>query len=501
VAAWGSGFASPPVLALYITILAVLGLLVLWYDAPDHVRWRARARRWATRLSGDSDLSWIDARLLTALAAGSFAVGAVMNAALGAYACSPAGPSDLTTLFTSGQEFLRGGNPFTITACGVSGNPVPAGMASVLLDALGSLGGEVGILVVWGAVSVALIPLVWALAGGSRVVTTVWVLVSFLYLPVVAVQVDGASLAIVPLAVLLVLYLARRGWRWAAAFGGFLATGRFPALFPILGATGRAGPRRTAAFAGVLGVFAVVSLATFSVYGSDFTGPVFFLQFARGDFSLNYWGVLEGGGWLAPSTAVTVVQALLTIVLVGVTWVWARSTVGAVAVVLTGIVLLAQYLSFTALVFLLPVALLGPRARWWLWAIGLVAISNYILAIQSLASVGGSVLPSYALDLVLTGLLVGLLVDLFRTELARSPSPGGLSVVPALRAEPVGPPSADDAPRTNGRRWTESTERVQSGARRGKAARPRSRSRPAYSASASSYRPRPPPAPRSCRCR
>ncbi len=431
MAAWGSGFASHPVLALYIGILAVLGLLVLWYDDPDHARWSARVRRWATRLSGGGDLAWIDARLLTAIAAGGFALGAVANAALGAYACSAQGPSDLTTLFTSGQEFLRGGNPFTITECGVAGNPVPAGMASVLLDALGSLGGEVGILLVWGAVCVALIPLVWSLAGGSRVATTVWVLVSFLYLPVVAVQVDGASLAIVPLAVLLVLYLARRGWTRAASVGGFLATGRFPALFPILGATGRAGSRRAAAFAGALGVFAAVTLVTIAVYGSDFTGPVFFLQFARGDFSLNYWGILQGEGWLAPSTGVTVVQALLTIVLVGVTWAWARSSVGAAAIVLTGAVLLSQYLSFTALVFLLPVVLVGSRARWWLWAIGLVAITNYLLAIQSFASVGGSVLPSYILDVVLTGLLVGLLTDLVRGELVRSSPSDGSSVVPA----------------------------------------------------------------------
>ncbi|MFZ0699066.1 MAG: hypothetical protein WAN74_02580 [Thermoplasmata archaeon] len=437
MAAWGSGFAAPWALALYIGIFAALGLLVLWYDSAEHGAWRERARGWVHRLSGASELSWIDARLLTAIAAGAFAAGAIANAALGAYACSAPGPSDLTTLFTSGQEFLRGGSPFTITACGVSGNPVPAGMASVLLDALGSLGGEVGVLLIWGAVSVALIPLVWSLAGARRTGTTLWVLVSFLYLPVVAVQVDGASLAIVPLAILLMLYLARRGWVLAAGVGGFLATGRFPALFPVLAATGRAGARRTAAFAGALGVFAAVTLVTIAIFGSDFTGPVFFAQFSRGNFSLEYWGVLQGEGWLNPSTALTVVQALLIIVLVGVTWLWARSTLGAIAILLIGTVLLTQYLSFTALIFLLPVALLGCRARWWLWAIGLVAISNYLLAIQSYASVGGSAVPSYVLDLVLTGLLLGLLIELFRTELLRRPAPGRSSDPSTLSEESV----------------------------------------------------------------
>jgi len=445
VAAWGSGFAAPWALGLYIGTFAILGWLVLWYEREAQGASSGWAHRWVARLTGGSDLSWIDARLLTAVAAGAFALGAIANAALGAYACSAPGPSDLTTLFTSGQEFLRGGDPFTITACGVSGNPVPAGMASVLLDALGSLGGEVGTLLVWGAVSVALVPLVWSLAGTRRAVTTVGILVSFLYLPVVAVQVDGASLAIVPLAVLLVLYLARRGWARAAAIGGFLATGRFPALFPILAATGRAGARRAIAFASALGIFAAVTLISIAIYGSAFPGPVFFAQFARGDSSLNYWGVLQGEGWLNTSSALTIVQASLTIVLVGVTWVWARSALGAIAIVLTGTVLLTQYLSFTALIFLLPVALFGSRARWWLWAIGLVAISNYLLAIQSYASIGGSAIPSYVLDLALTVLVLGLLIELLRTELARYPSPEG-SIEAAMSGDERPAPRARDSP-------------------------------------------------------
>lgn len=444
MAAWGSGFAAPVALTAYIGIFAVIGGLLLCYDSPGHPRWRAWVRARVLRFS--RDISWLDARLLTICAAGAFALGAVANAVLGAYACSPAGPADLTTLFTSGREFLGGGNPFTITACGVSGNPVPAGMASVLWDALGSFAGEPGVLLLWGVVSVALIPLVWILAEGNRAVVTLSVLVSFLYLPIVAVQADGASLAIVPLAVLLVLYLGRRGWAAAAAIGGFLATGRFPALFPILSATGRAGSRRILALALALGVFGAVTVATISVYGNDFIGPVFFAQFARGNFSLNYWGILQGEGWLGPSTAVTAVQSTLTILLVVVTWIWCRTALGAAAIVLTGTVLLSQYLSYTVLIFLLPVALIGTRARWWLWAVGLVAISNYLLAIQSYASLGGSALPSYALDLLTTALLLGLVVELFQGEVGAPACPGPTGLPESLAGPRAGPTQIGEPP-------------------------------------------------------
>lgn len=233
--------------------------------------------------------------------------------------------------------------------------------------------------------------------------------------------------------------------------GGFLSTGRFPALFPILGATGRSGHRRAVALVSALGLFAAVTGVSIAVYGSSFTGPVFLLQFTRGGLALNYWGVLEGLGWLVPSTGVTIAQAALTIVLVGVAWGWARTTLGAIAIILTGVVLLAQFLSFDELVFLLPVALIGTRARWWLWAIGLVAVSNYVclLAFQSVAQVGGSPLPSYALDLVLTVLLLGLLVELLRTELevplkAADSGTGvrrraSIVAAPEVRPQPTGP--------------------------------------------------------------
>lgn len=422
MSAWGSGFTAPIFLGGFIAAAALMGFLLLWYESPAHGAWRARVQHWAARLRGRADLGWIDAWVLTAAAAAAFAVGGLVNWWTGAYNCAPNGPSDIITLWTSGQAFLHGGNPFSIAACGTTGNPVPAGLASVILDAVGSLGGPVGILVMWGAVSVAIVPFFWQLGGRDRAIVTGWVLVSFLYLPIVAVQVDGASLAIAPLAILVTLYLARSGWVRAAAVGGFLSTGRLPSLFPILGATGRAGGRRVAAFVAGAGTFAAITALCFAVYGTGFSGPVFFLQITRSNFALNYWGVLEGLGWVTPSITTAVIQAVLTVGLVFLAWFGARSPVGAVAIVLTGTILLAQFLSFDELILLLPIALVGTRARWWLWAIGLVATTNYLIAFESIASAGGSPIPTYALDLALTALLLGLFIDLLWTELRHAPA-------------------------------------------------------------------------------
>jgi hypothetical protein len=421
-------FYTSSALGAFIALVGIAGFLVLWFDSPQHTRWRELVLRWNMKLTGNDDMGWMTAPVLSLSAAVCFAMVVIVGGILGGYECTSAGPPDIITLVTSGRAFWSGGNPFTISACGVSGNPVPAGMASVLLDAIGSLGGPVGILVVWGAVSVAIVPLLWTLGGPQRALATVFVLLSFVYMPIVAVQIDGASLALVPFTVLLVLYIARKGWGRAAAVGGFLATGRFPALFPVMGATGRARSRRVLALVISVAVFGAITLLCVAIYGSDFTGPVFLIQFNRGGLALNYWGILEGLGWVKPSTALTVVQAVLTLGLVGACWMWARTELGAVAIVLTGTLLLAQFLSFNELVFLVPVALLGSRPRWWIWAIGIVGSTNFFIGMRSL---GGVPIFSYVLDLFLTGLLLGLLIDLVRKEMS---FPSALSSAALARA-------------------------------------------------------------------
>lgn len=422
------GFTAPFAAAGVLIVFATASLLVLWFESPNHPRWRTWVLRWNRRLTGRPTFSWFDGTVVTVAAASGFTIGVATFAALGGYGCIASGPPDLITLYTSGHVFLSGGDPFTITACGVGGNPVPAGIASVLLDALGSLGGPVGVLLVWGAVAVAVVPLLWALGEDRRAVAVAFVLASAIYFPIIAVQLDGDTLALVPLTVLLVVYLSRRGWIVAASIGGFLSTGRFPSLFPVLAASGRAGPKRWLAPVAALVVFGAITIATFSVYGTQFLNVVFFSQFARGELALNYWGVLFGLNLVSPSHLVTLVQAALTLVLVGACWRWARSELGAIAIVLTGTLLLTQVLPFTELVFLLPVALMGRRARWWLWGIGTVAMANYLLVWPSLQAAS---VPAYALDLLLTALLIGLLVDLLRRELVLPGTPAVGAALPS----------------------------------------------------------------------
>lgn len=438
---------SPLVIVLVAPLLGALGFLVLWYESPHHKRWRGWARAVVARLTGTADLAWLDLRLVVGTAVGAMALSAVFYWVVGGYDCSPAGPSDLITLLTAGRAFLDRGDPFSIAACGTIDNPVPAGMASVLIDAVGSLGGAPGEILVWEAVALGMLPLLWHLAGKDRLSISLFVLVSPLFLPVV-VTLDGASLSLVPLGVLLTVYVAhQRGWIRGAALGGLLATGRFPALFPTVGATGRADRRGWVAGLTAIGAFAAVTLATVAVYGREFTGPVFFLQFQRVT-ALNYWGVLEAKGWLEPSNLVTSVQAGLTIVLIAVCWRWARTEIGAASVILTGTVLLAQFLSFNELVFLLPIALVGVRARWWLWSVGVV---GWVTSAFSLLTGTAYQDAFYGLCFVLTGLLAGLMVELLRSELGSRPAAaqgGGLGLAPARsrsnaaeRAEPSAGPT------------------------------------------------------------
>lgn len=443
-----TGFSAPLALTGFIVLFALAGALVLWGESPEPSRVGRRLRQLVYWSTGRRDLAWVDLPLLVTIATVGIASAAVVTWLGGDYHCTAAGPPDVLTLVTSGQAFLHGGDPFLITACGHSGNPVPAGLASVLLDAVGSLAGPAGILTVWGLVSVGLLVLVWVLGGGGRRASTVFVLTSFLYLPIVAAQVDGATLAIVPVTVLLAVYLGRRRPWLGAGVGGFLATGRFPAIFPVVSAAGRAGARRWGVSCLGIGAFAAVSVATFAAYGDQFTGPVFLLQFSRANYALNYWGVVEGAGWLRPSTALTVVQAALTVALMGYAWVAARTDLGAVSLVLTGTLLLGQYLSFTELVFLVPVALLGHRFRFWLWAIGVVAATNYLLALRSLIDVGGPRILSYGLDLLLTALLLGLVVDVLRSEFR---GPGPIGPAGGLPDGQAGAPGASARPSANPR--------------------------------------------------
>lgn len=400
--------------------LSLLGLLVLLY----RTEWGARSglRTWVLRqlrrVSGRADLEWLDWQPILVAAVIAFAAVSAYGMLSGQYGCHPPGLSDQVSTLNSGKALWAGQNPFTVPDCG-GHQEVPYGLASVLIDAIGSLGGLPGIYAVWGAVALALIPLTWALGGPDRRYVVVFVGTSVLLVPLVSSQIDGATNAIVPTTVLLSLYLARRSELLAAVVGGFLSTSRFPNLLPVLGETGSFRRRRYLSFVSAIAVFATVTGLTYAIWGNDFLNPVFLRQLSRQSFSLNFYGIFLLSNTLPGGLAIEAAQGVVVVALLAVVFFRVRHPINAVSIMLVGFALVSQYLSFNILIWLVPVALVGTRARWWLWGIAFVGSLNYDLALNVWAWNDGVVWPSMVFDVVLTVLLVGLFVDLWHGELGR----------------------------------------------------------------------------------
>jgi hypothetical protein len=401
------------------TLLSGASLLVLVYASERGVRlrpWVLRRLRW---ISGRSDLDWLDWQPVLVAAVIAFAAVATYGILTGQYGCHPPGVSDQVGTVNSGLAFWAGHDPFYVPDCG-GHIQVPYGLAAVLIDAIGSLGGLPGIYAVWGLIAVSIVPLTWKLAGANRRQVMLYVGQSVLFVPLISSQIDGATNAIVPVTVLLSIYLARRNDLLGTAVGGFLSTARFPNIFPVLGS---AGPlrRRYLAFGVGAGVFAAATGVAYVVWGSSFLGPVFFNQFARQSFSLNLYGVFLLSNTLPRSLLIEGAQALLILALLFAAFIWARTPLMAAAIVLAGFALLTPFLSFNILIWLLPIALVGARARWWLWGVAFVGSLNYDLALNVWAWDDGVVWPSAVLDVILTGLLIALFVELWR-EARRAPA-------------------------------------------------------------------------------
>ena len=397
--------------------LSAVNLLVLLYRTPWGARLRPAVLRALHRLSGRDDLRWLDWQPLLVAAAIAFAGVSAYGILSGQYGCHPPGVSDPIGVLNSGKAFWAGLDPFKVSDCG-GHLEIPYGFAAVLLSAIGSFGGLPGIYLVWGAVALSILPLAWLAGGDDRQYVTVFVATSVLLIPLVSSQIDGATNAIVPATVLLSLYLAGRSELLAAMVGGFLSTARFPNLLPVLGQTGSFPRRRYLSFAAGLLVFAAVTGVSYARWGDDFLGPVFLQQLGRRSFSLNFYGILLFQNWLPSSVVVEGVQVVATVALVIAVFFWVRSQVRAASIVLVGFTLLTPFLSFNILVWLLPVALAGARARWWLWSVAFVGSLNYDLALNVWAWDDGITWPSMVFDVVLTGLLLALFVDLWREERA-----------------------------------------------------------------------------------
>jgi hypothetical protein len=413
--------------------LTVLNLVVLLYPTRLGATVRPVVRRILRRLSGRPDLSWLDWRPLLVIAAiwfGGFSAYAILS---GQYGCQPNGLlSDALGSVDSGRAFWAGENPFSgVPYCG-STLGVPYGLAAVLLDAVGSLGGLTGICIVWGAVVLSVLPLTWLTGGTDRRLITTYVATSILFVPLATSEFGGATNAIVPMTLLLTLYLARRKEVLAAAVGGFLSTARFPSLFPVLSMNGALTRRQGWGVLAATGAFGGATALSYAVWGSGFISSVFVGQIGRRSYSLNFYGILLFHNALPSTFAVEAAQAILTIALVIAVFVTVRSTVRAVAITIVGVALLTPFLSFNFLVWLLPCALAGARARWYLWGIATVGAVDFNLGLLW-ATNQGLLWPAECLDVLLTALLVILLVDLWRSD---------------HRGEPLAlsPPSAGPAP-------------------------------------------------------
>ena len=389
----------------------------------ERTRFGERLRPFLSRLlqlvSGRSDLRWLDWRVLTVIAAiwfGGFSAYGILS---GQYGCQPNGLlSDALGVNDSGRAFWAGGNPFSsVPYCGGT-LTVPYGLAAVLLDALGSLGGLTGICIVWGAVSLSLLPLTWAVGGDDRRYLTVFVATSVLFVPLVTSEFGGATNAIVPMTLLLTLYLSQRREVVAAALGGFLSTARFPSLFPVLAMNGANRRYRVAGFLAAAGAFAGATALSYAVWGAGFWSSVFAGQIGRRSYSLNVFGILLFHNALPSSFAVEAAEAAITVGVVLAVFLFVRSPVRAVGITIVGVALVTPFLSYNFLIWLLPCALAGARARWWLWGIATVGAVNFNLGIILWANSQGVVGPAEGLDVVLTALLLGLFVELWRGELA-----------------------------------------------------------------------------------
>ncbi|MCI4351577.1 MAG: glycosyltransferase [Thermoplasmata archaeon] len=414
-------------------VLAVASLVLLLARDPRRIRIRARLERFLSRTTGRADLTWLSWWHVTAVVVGGLAVVMGYDLVTGLFGCAgPGSVSDIGGFLAQGQALWTGGDPFNVPDCGGT-IAEPDGLASVLINGVGSWGGVAGIAVVWGLIAGALVPLTWWAAGPDRRYLTLVVATSPLFFPLVAGQIDGASNALVPATVLLTLILATRSEVRATGLAGFLATQRFPTLFPVLAMSGSF-RRRFAAALAVVGVFALGTGISYLVWGREFLGPVFLEQIGRRSFSLNLWGIFLLNHGLPSGYGLAIGQAIVSLGLIAVVFAVVRSPLRAAAITLTGIALLSQFLSFNILVWLLPVALVGARPRWWLWGIAVVGSLNYSYALSVVAWRQGILWPSELLDVVLTALLLGLFVELWRSK---DPKPAG-GAEPLLRPSEQG---------------------------------------------------------------
>jgi hypothetical protein len=400
-----------------LLVAAVLNAIVLAY------RWRGTAGlrrwidRWQARLTGKTDWSWLRLSTLMVPLVALTIVNIVWQ--VGTLHCA----DDSLAIFASGRAALHGQNPFQVSYCNEPFlENIPYGLAAVSLNALGALAGSVaGIWIVWQLVALAVVPLVWEVAGPARRYVAVLAATSVLYLPNIATNI-GVDNAIVPVSVLLMLYALQRsdrsnvGWKALAAF---LSTARFPALFPLLGSSG-ATRERVRQFVGVLAVFLAAALLSYALWGWDAISIVYLGQFSRvSGGTLNFFAVLLEQGWLLPSLVSAAIQGGVVVALALYVALRRYRARAAVAVPLLGVMLLSQYLNFHFVVWIVPLVLLGFELNVWLFVYGIGAAFDETVTERYFGMTLGLWGPYEIMGILLSAVLVYMLYLVIRDEEAR----------------------------------------------------------------------------------
>ncbi len=388
------------------------GLVVLygWSGASGFTSWVDR--NLVGPLRGISSVRW-DWRIVAVVLSIVFVAAAFVQS--GPISCST-GEDDTLALLQSGRNFLSGANPFVTYQCGHS-VPVPYGIASVLLDALGSLGGRVGIWLVWNLLALMLIPLTWFLAGPQRWYATIFIATSMLYAPLVIGSIQGGHSAVVPVAALLGIWLALRRSPLAGAVAGFLSTVKFPSLFPFWGGLSGVGRERWLALALSVVVFGALSVLVGLIWGGYAYSLLFIQQLARADLSINEFGALIPMHAMPPPLVLEAIQGVSLLVALVFVQVRKWPAVPSIALLTVVVGLVAQRFTPEFMIWLLPVALMGPTYARWLFAVGVVGVVNGTLALPACTTSGACAL-SEGLG-ALFGLLLLVLLVLILLEGSR----------------------------------------------------------------------------------
>jgi len=421
-----------------------LSFLVLAYRSwilPSVRRTVDRLQRWAT---GRSDWSWLRLWHIMVPLAVITVANIVWNVSWAH--CS----DDSFAILTSGTAALHGNDPFSVAFCSHPfATSIPYGLAEVSLDALGALSGSIlGIWLVWQLLALAVVPLVWKIAGEDRRYKSVLAATSVLYLPNIATNL-GVENLVVAVSVLLMLYavtVPQRRTTLLRGLAAFLSTARFPAVFPLLGSSASQGHRRGAQLALVIGVFLGAAALSYALWGWDAIQVVYLGQFARANSeSLNLFAVLIHEGWVQPSLQLAAVQGGGLLLFVVFVHVRGYSPLASCALPLVGVMIFSQYLNYHFVVWLIPLLLLGASTNWWLLAYASVAAVNENVLYWNLALDSGVWWPYELCGILLLAILLCMLVTIVRSEETQLRSLAPASPVPPGAPEESDGVAADGA--------------------------------------------------------